>query len=168
MIISKNLEADYYKSRNNKGYKEGLFTPRNPEKYIGDLADIVYRSSWEEHAFKFLDNNPNVIHWAAEPLPIAYLKPVPRSRQYPEGFRPANYFPDLFVEYVNRDGTVIKELIEIKPLKQTKRSRSKKESVRLQEDYVHAVNHAKWNAAKAWCEKYGIKFSILTEKSLFR
>lgn len=149
-----------------KSFKEGLFTPRNPDKYIGDLTNIVYRSSWEEHAFKFLDNNPNVLHWISEPLPIAYLKPVQVGGKW--STKPANYFPDLFVEYVNREGSVIKELIEIKPLKQTRASRSKKESVRLQENYVHLVNQAKWEAAQAWCDKYGIKFSILTENSLFR
>ena len=149
-----------------KKYKEGVYTPRNPEKYVGDLDNIVYRSSWEEHAFKFLDNNPNVLKWAAEPVPIAYQKPIIQNGKF--SWKPANYFPDLFVEYINRDGTVIKELIEIKPLKQTKQSKSRKESVRLQENYVHLVNQAKWQAAKAWCEKYGIKFSILTENSLFR
>jgi TnsA endonuclease N terminal len=149
-----------------KSFKEGLFTPKNPEKYIGNLEEIKYRSSWEEYAFNFLDGNPNVLHWASEPIAISYRKPIMVNGQL--SWKPANYFPDLFVEFINRDGTIVKELIEIKPLKQNKASKSKKESVRLQENYVVMVNNAKCEAAKAWCERYGIKFSILTEKSLFR
>ena len=156
-----------------KKWKEGLFQPRNPEKYVGEMTKtdegdegIEYKSSWEERAFEFLDNNPNVLEWSYEPIGIGYKKPIMINGRW--SWKPATYFPDLFVKYIHRDGNIIKELIEVKPLKQTKKSRSKKESVRLQEDYVVIVNNAKWEAAKAWCEKYGIKFSILTEKSLFR
>ena len=104
------------------GWKQAQkpFTPRNPEKYVGDRSKLLYKSSWEEYAFNFLDNNTKVIKWAYEPIKISYLKPVPRSQFTPNGLKPSNYFPDFFVEYIDRSGNTIKELIEVKPLKQLK------------------------------------------------
>lgn len=153
---------------NKSRFRQGYFTPRNPEKYIGDLKKLFYRSSWELHAFKFLDNNTGVIMWGSELFAIEYPKPVPRSKIHPEGWKRARYFPDLYVEYKHKSGKIIKELIEIKPLKQTKVSRAKKQSTKLQENYVHEINQTKWMYAKQWCEKRGIKFSICTEQELFR
>lgn len=149
------------------GYRQGFFTPRYPKKYLGNTNKIIYRSSWELYAYKFLDGNKNVLQWGTEPIAIHYCKPV-SVMEDPRGWRPARYFPDLYVVYRNRQGTVVKELIEIKPLKQTQPSKSKKESVRLRENYVLQVNEAKWAAAKAYCTKYGINFCFCTEKDLYR
>jgi hypothetical protein len=150
-----------------KSFRQGLYTPRNPEKYLGDLTQIEYRSSWELHAFQFLDNNIKVRHWISEGVAIQYMKPV-SPQEDPRGFRPARYFPDLFIVYELPDGTIQKEMIEIKPEKQTKPSKSRNTYTRLLEDYTYAVNQAKWQAAITWCNQRGIKFSVLTEKSLFK
>jgi hypothetical protein len=148
-------------------YRQGVFTPRYPDKYLGDATNIVYRSSWELKAFEFLDGNQKVMYWASEELAIPYAKPVPLSENA-QGWRKANYFPDLFVVYQLPDGTVRKEVIEIKPEKQTKPSKARKQTTRLQENYAYIVNQAKWEAALKWCTARGIVFSVLTEKSLFR
>jgi hypothetical protein len=146
-------------------WAKGLYTEKNPHKYLGDLDNIVYRSSWERSFFEFLDNNPYIINWASEPFPIPYMKPAMVNNK--PTVKKANYFPDLFVEYVDKEGNVHQELLEIKPQKQTKPSRSKKATVKIQEDYTFAVNTAKWKAAKDWCKHNGMEFKIVTEKSIY-
>jgi hypothetical protein len=146
-------------------YKEGNFYPRHPEKYMGDVNTIKFKSSWEEHAFNFLDMNPNVLHWSYEGVQIPYLKPNPTA---PNGFVPAVYIPDLLVVYKDKTGKIHKEMIEIKPKKQARVSKAKKAETRVMENYVYMVNQAKWEQAKKWCEKYGIAFKLLTEDHLFR
>ena len=52
---------------------KGKFTPQNPSKYIGDSANIIYRSMWERRCMKYFDINPSVIGWASEEVVIPYL-----------------------------------------------------------------------------------------------
>lgn len=144
------------------GWKQALYKLNNPEKYIGDERKLKFKSSWEEKAFMLCDNNPNIIRWGYEIIPISYMKPLGNNR-----FKPSKYYPDLYVEYYNKSGDFIKEIVEIKPLKQTKKSRARKPEIRLQENYTHLVNMTKWQAAEAWCNHHGIKFSVATEKSIF-
>ena len=143
-------------------WKQGKYTPKNPKKYKGDLTNIVYRSSWELEAFDFCDNNPNVIHWSSEEIVIPYAVPTPNG-----GVRPAKYFPDLFMEYRRSDGKISRDLIEIKPYKQTKVSRSRNPKNKMYENAVHMKNLLKWEAAKAWCAQNGMTFRLLTEKEQF-
>lgn len=150
------------------GWHKNKYVVQNREKYIGpDIDNVIYRSSWEKRFFEFLDNNTYVLAWASEPEPIPYMKPVPNEKG---GIRlkPSKYYPDIYVEYVTEDRQFKKEMIEIKPMKQTKPSRSRKPIVKMQENYVLAVNTAKWEAAKKWCDDKGIEFKILTEKSIFK
>lgn len=150
------------------GWHMNKFVPANPEKYIGpDIDKIIFRSSWEKRFFSFLDNNPYILAWASEPEGISYMKPIPDEKGGVK-LKPAKYYPDIYVEYVTEDKKFKKELIEIKPLKQTKPSKSRNPVTKLQENYVHAVNTAKWEAARKWCEDRDIEFKILTEKSLFK
>lgn len=150
--------------KKDKRWRQGKFHPRNVQKYVGDVNNIWYRSSWELFAFKFLDNNSEILRWCSEGIAIPYQKPIIT----PNGIimRPAKYFPDLYVEFKHKNGSIVKELIEIKPLKQTKASKSKKAQVQMHENYVYAVNKCKWGAAEAWCKKYGIGFKLCTEKDL--
>lgn len=138
------------------------FYPIHPEKYMGDFSNIIIRSSWELRVFQFCDNNPNVMRWGSEEIVIPYMKP------FPGGMKPARYFPDLYVEYINREGMVIKELIEVKPEKFTRASKSRNHTTKAFENMQYVVNMAKFTAANNWCQKNGIKFSILSEKSIFR
>lgn len=145
------------------GWKQSKtpFILNNPEKYAGDLNKLLYKSSWEENMFNFCDNNINIVRWGYEIIEISYMKPVEK------GFKPSKYYPDLYVEYFDKDKNFIREVLEVKPLKQTKTSRSKKPLIKLAENYVVKVNHAKWDAAQKWCLDRGIKFSVITEKSIF-
>jgi hypothetical protein len=150
------------------GWHQNFYKVVNRHKYIGpDVDKVFYRSSWERKMFEFLDNNPYVLAWGSEIEPINYMKPVP-DKNGGVKMKPAKYYPDIYVEYVNENKEFKKELIEIKPDKQTRPSRSRKPTVKLQENYTHAVNTAKWEAAKRWCEERGIEFKIYTENNVYR
>jgi hypothetical protein len=135
---------------------KGLFKPQHPEKYIGDINRIRYLSSWELKFQYFCDTNPNIIAWGSEEIRIKYFNPVKQ--------KVCDYIPDFFIKYKDSSGNVITEIIEIKPKKEC--SVTKKSSVY---DKVNiAINTQKWTAAKAFCDKAGIKFRVLTEDQLFR
>jgi len=144
--------------KNNK-YVQSLFNPKNPEKYKGKFP-IFARSSLEIKAMRWMDDNNNVITWGSESVVIPY--------QGPDG-KIHRYFVDLVCEMKRKDGKNEKLLIEVKPDKQTQPpipSLRKSKKTVLYESFQYAQNQAKWAAARAWCDKKGYKFIILTEKHL--
>lgn len=145
-----------------KGFRQGYYTPVHPEKYMGNPDQIMYRSSWELAMNKFLDNNPHILRWSSEEIKIPYIKPTDGRQHF--------YFPDYWIEYVNKDGEIIQEIVEVKPLAQTKppTTRGKKQSTILYEQTTWAVNVEKWRAAADWCGARGITFRVITEKGLFK
>lgn len=141
-----------------KTFKQGVYNIRHPEKYVGDPSKIVFRSSWELEMNKFLDNNPNVLRWSSEEVAIPYVKPTTG--------RVHRYYPDYWIEYKDKHGNLIQELIEVKPMSQVDISKKKRKTD--YEKITYAINIAKWTAAQQFCEKHNIKFSILTENQLFK
>lgn len=97
----------------------GRFLPKNPQKYIGDHTNIIYRSSWECKVMDWLDRNNDVISWASEELIIPYISPIDNRRH--------RYFPDFLVKVRTKDGKMKTILIEVKPKKQTKEPEVQKE-----------------------------------------
>lgn len=142
---------------------QGRYTLNHPEKYLGDKEKVVYRSSWEYDAFKFCDNNPHILKWASEEIAIPYALPTPNG-----GMRKANYYPDLFLVYKDKAGNMHKEVIEIKPKKQTRPSQARKASTKMMENAVYFKNCLKWEAAEKWCKQRGIVFKILHEGDQFK
>lgn len=140
-------------------YRQGIFTPKHPEKYRGDSTRIRYMSSWELEMHNFLDNNPNVVEWSSEEIAIPYIKPT-------DG-RIHRYYPDYLVTYKTRTGQLITELIEVKPKSQTKQPR-KTHKHALYEQATYAINIAKWQAATKFANDRGWIFRIVTENSIFR
>jgi hypothetical protein len=139
---------------------QGIFIPRSPQKYVGDVSNIVYRSSWERKFFTYCDEHPGIRRWASEEIVIPYQSPLDR--------RVHRYFPDVWLESQTPDG-IKTFLIEIKPKAQTALRPHKRKSRKLiQEAMVVAVNHAKWEAAQAVCAKQNWTFLVLTEEHLFR
>jgi hypothetical protein len=57
-------------------WHQGKFHPQNPNKYLGDPNNIVYRSSWELHFLQWCDRNDNVLEYASEEFSIPYVSPV--------------------------------------------------------------------------------------------
>lgn len=134
---------------------KGLFTPKNPEKYVGG-KNPIYRSSWEYTFMLFCDNNPAVEQWASEPLKIPYRDPLTG--------KPTVYVPDFLITYVDKNRRKHVELIEIKPANQMLREKVGKNPYN-QAQYVK--NQVKWAAAGAWCKKQGIQFRVINERDIF-
>jgi len=140
----------------------GKYDPRNPHKYEGNIRNIRFLSSWELEFMQFLDNNPNVLRWASEEIKIPYIKPTDGQVHH--------YYPDFWVEYKNKQGQVIQEIIEVKPAEQSRPPKTvgKNKKTQLYESIRWAVNVAKWKACQEFCNKYNIKFRVVTENHLFR
>ena len=135
-------------------YAQGIFTPKNPEKYVG-AGSIKFRSSWEFAFMTQLDNHPGVLQWASESIRIPYINPVTGKQTI--------YVPDFFVYSQDAHGQNHGDIIEIKPKKETTL-----ESAKSQRDKIMVViNMAKWAAARAFCSKQGLTFKIVTEEQLF-
>lgn len=138
---------------------KGKFRPKNPQKYKGDANNIIYRSTWEIKVMNYLDENPNVIWWGSEELPIPYLNPIDKKKH--------RYFPDFIAKMNKSDGTIMTYVIEVKPQKQTQPPTQKRKTrTYLQEAVTYEINKAKWYAAEEFCKDHGWQFLILTEKHL--
>lgn len=145
--------------KKNSKFKQGIFTPRNKEKYKGSFP-IYYRSSYELKFQRWADANPNVLTWGSETIIIPYQNPLTG--------RISRYFTDFNITMRDKNGEIKKFIIEIKPHSQTlppvQKNRNTKSLIRQQAEYVK--NKAKWQAAQAYCEAKNSCFVILTEKHL--
>ena len=145
-------------------YYQGRFKPRNPEKYKGDPTNIIYRSGWELKLMSYLDKHPHVIKWNSEEIVIPYRSPIDGKMH--------RYFPDFYVEQINRQKKKEKVLIEVKPYAQTKppkvqnTKKSKPTKRYINEVKTWGINSAKWNAAEEFCKDRGYIFKIITENDL--
>lgn len=137
-------------------YKQGMFKPHHPKKYVGDTKVIVYRSWLEFRVMHKLDMDPHVTKWASEEFYVPYKSPLDKKMH--------RYFVDLFFEK-KQNGKTEKFLCEVKPFDQTKPPKSKGKKL-LMESATYAVNIAKWQAANKWAKMSGAKFIIITEKDL--
>ena len=138
---------------------KGLFKPRNPQKYVGDHTNIIYRSSWECRVMDWLDRNPDIISWASEELAIPYISPVDGRKH--------RYFPDFLVKVQTKNG-VKTMMLEVKPAKQARPPEVRKRVTKqcINEVATWGVNQAKWKAAEEFCLDRGWQFSVLTEEHL--
>jgi len=138
-------------------YYKGKYRVRNREKYVGDVDNVVYRSSWERAAIKWLDNNPNVQHFAVEEVVVPYICETDR--------RVHRYFLDLW--FKTTDGKTY--IIEIKPKKETVPPKKPKRGSRrrhLSESLTYVKNQSKWKAATEFAKDKGWHFEIWTEDTL--
>ena len=135
-------------------FRQGIYTPTNVDKYVGN-GTIRYRSGWELTFMMFLDNNSNVLQWASESIQIPYRHPLTGKQSV--------YIPDFLVTYRSRNNTVIGELIEIKPKKQS----LIESKMSARDRAVVAVNYAKWDQAMKWCKRNGLSFRVITELDMF-
>ena len=136
-------------------FASGKYTVLDPKKYVGK-KNPTYRSSWELQFMRFCDTHPSIQKWASEAISIPYRCPL-TGRQ-------TIYVPDFFIQYMDKNGQVHTELIEIKPQNQTLREKvGRNKNNQLQ----YAKNVAKWRAAQAWCKAQGIKFRVVNEQDIF-
>ena len=138
----------------------GKYQPSHPRKYKGDPTNIVYRSLWERKFMVYCDNNENILEWRSEEIAIPYKSPIDK--------RIHRYFPDFAIKVKERNGSLKKYLIEIKPKKQCSPPAKPKRQTKkyLNEAFEYAKNQAKWRAANEWCLDRGYEFKVFTEKEL--
>ena len=155
---------------NGKRYKQGIYKPIHPEKYVGEQP-IRYLSSLELSFLLFCDRSTSVIEYSSESIIIPYLNPLTN--------KVSRYYVDSYIK-IKEGNTIKKYLIEIKPKKQTQQpifSPRQKEKTKIYEVRQWAQNQAKWDAAKRWCDQKNkeisptnknipIDFMILTEENL--
>ncbi len=135
---------------------KGKWKPKNPEKYEGNRFNITYRSLWERQAFKWCDENSEVVKWSSEELAIPYVSMT-------DG-RTHKYYPDLKITY--SDGKTV--IVEIKPKRQTKppRAKARKTQRYVKEVFAYGMNRSKWTYAEEYVKDRGWEFEIWTEDTL--
>jgi hypothetical protein len=136
-------------------YLQGKFTPINEAKYNGDASCIIYRSSWERIAFKWVDTSKDVLKWSSEEIIVPYISPLDNKVH--------RYYPDMYIQTNSQEF-----LVEIKPEKETRLPKNKKGKHFEKQLRTYVVNQAKWKAAKEYAEQKGWVFKIITEKTLLR
>ena len=143
-----------------KRYK-GKYKIKNPDKYLGNPTNIIYRSLMEKRFMEWCDSNDKCYKWSSEEVVIPYISPIDNKQH--------RYFPDFLIQ--TPKGWF---LIEVKPLTQSRPPKKlvvenlelKKKRRYIRSVQTWLVNEAKWKAATKVCEKKGWSFQILTEKQL--
>jgi len=143
-----------------KEYLQGKYKPSNPEKYKGDVNNIVYRSSWERKFLHYCDTNKNILEYSSEEIVVPYRSPLDN--------RYHRYFPDFYIKVKESSGKIKKMIIEIKPQRQCVEPKVQKRKTKayIYEVVEYAKNQAKWKAAEEWCLDHGYEFKVLTESDL--
>jgi hypothetical protein len=141
-------------------YNQGYFRPQNPQKYLGNPNNIVYRSGWELKFMKWCDRNENVLEYGSEEFWIPYRSPVDNKVH--------RYFPDFIIKVREQNGDIKTYVIEVKPKRQTMEPKVPKRKTKswLYEMKTYAVNQAKWKAAQEFCADRLIEFKVITEDHL--
>lgn len=157
----------FLKPRNgDKKPRQGYFKPANPDKYMGDLTKIIFRSSWEFKFLKWCDLSPTVLKYSSEPIAIMYYNPLDK--------RPHRYYVDFYIIVEDKDGSEKRMLIEVKPEKycnppkKPTRMTDKQTANYLYAAKQYIINQAKFEAAREFANQKGIEFGIITENFLFK
>jgi len=146
-------------------YVQGTYNIINQKKYLGDPTVVYFRSSWEYKLYFYLDNEPRVIRWNIEGITIPY-----EMKDDKGNWNTMRYHPDAYAEIVALDGSISKNVIEIKPYNETippehpKRITAKSLENHEYKLRTYLKNINKWDAAKKYCDKRGLNFMVMTEK----
>lgn len=141
-------------------YHQGLYKVKNPEKYVGDPTNVVFRSSWETKFMIWCDMNANVIKWQSEETVVPY-KCATDNKWH-------RYFLDFRIQIKNKEGLLKTYLVEIKPEAQTVPPKYPGRQTKryLTESMTFLKNQSKWDAARRYSFDRGWEFIILTEYHL--
>jgi len=140
---------------------KGKYRPENPNKYVGDPKNIIYRSLLERRFMVFCDKNPNILKWASEELAIPYYSTVDNRNH--------KYYVDFIIEVLEKDNQVKTHLVEIKPYRQCsepKQTQKKSKRTFLKEMKNWMINTSKWKAATDFAKQRNWDFKIITERTL--
>jgi hypothetical protein len=158
--------TDIKKVKPNGDYKSGKFVSSKPEKYIGDIHNIIYRSSWEYRFCVYCDTNDSILKWSSEPIAIKYFNPLDKKEH--------DYNVDFYIKVLKESDEEQEWIIEIKPERQTQKPIYEGAMTLAKlKSYNHSMqvwitNQAKFKAAKEWAEKRGFRFGVVDEKFLFK
>ena len=142
--------------KRDKRFHQGIYRPKNQEKFIGETA--IFRSSIELNFFKFCDSNPNVLKWGSECIVVPYIGLDGKNHKY---------YIDNYV--VIKEGSITKKyLVEVKPFKQTQQPIKKKQkhSSFLYECIQYETNMIKFDCARKFAKQHDMEFIIITDKDL--
>jgi hypothetical protein len=163
--VQKNNIKTFLKPRQGQ-IQQGYFRPANPDKYIGDPNQIIFRSSWEFKFLKWCDASPTILKYSSEPVGIPYYSPLDKRGHI--------YYVDFYIVTKDNEGKEKAWLIEVKPNKYTKPPVAPKRMTDKQTaNYMYAakqfiLNQAKFEAARAFASTRGLQFGIITENFLFK
>jgi hypothetical protein len=134
----------------------GKFTPKHPEKYVGDVKNIVYRSLWERNTFRWIDTQSSIVYWNSEEIVLPYVCETDNKVH--------RYFMDLWFQ--TKEGK--NYIIEIKPKGQTKPPKTPQRKTRryIKESLTYVKNQSKWKAATEFALDRGWTFEVWTEDTL--
>lgn len=134
----------------------------NPVKHRTHKRSIKFKSMMEQKFMRRCDLDENIIQWDYEGMrmQVPYSCPVRGGSRH-------TYIIDFWVKYKSADGSVREAFVEIKPYKQTVKPSmlGKGWKARVK---TYLVNAAKWKYAKAYAERMGKEFWVITEKYLNR
>jgi hypothetical protein len=185
MLMNQNykLRSKPNKSPNIK-FVQGYYTIVNKEKYVGDPALCIYRSSWEFKFCKWADYSPSITRWSSEPISVKYLDKVSKLDECkklginpndPKNWVQKNYHVDFWITVDKGEGKEEKWFIEIKPASKLLKpvppslNSSLKEQRRFnREAKEYLINEEKWKAMNEFANKNGCKFYVFTENHLQR
>jgi hypothetical protein len=139
---------------------KGKYRVKNPLKYKGNHLNVQYRSGLELTVMNYFDKHTDVLEWNSEEYIVPYRSPI-------DG-RIHRYYVDFYAKFKNKDGSITKVLIEVKPKKQTQPPVKKGRVTRryITEVKTWGVNSAKWEAATAYANAHDMKFVIMTESDI--
>lgn len=148
-------------------YKSSIYVPLYPEKYIGDVHNIISRSSWEFRFCRYCDQNEKIVKWSSEAVQVPYYNPLDKKDHI--------YNVDFYAKIQNVDDSFTEWIIEVKPESQHQKPAQLVGNVTEQKliSYnrkmqIWITNQAKFKAAKEWADKRGWRFGIIDENFLFR
>ena len=158
------------KPNKNSKFKQGIYKIENPHKYVGDIHNIIYRSSWELKFCRYCDLNPNILKWVSEPFPITFWNPIDKKTH--------KYNPDYYIKVKKKDGSEENWILEIKPSSQYQLDKKPiLKSGNLTEKKIQSYNHqmetwivnrAKFDAAMRFAAANGYKFGAIDENFIFK
>lgn len=110
---------------------------------------------------QYCDRRENILEWGSEEFFIPYFDPTTNKVR--------KYFPDFYLKIEDKNKTVKKYIVEVKPKRQTikpEKTNRKKQKTYLNEVLTYEKNKAKWAAAREWCADRRLEFEIITEENL--
>ena len=162
------MSNDIKKVKPSDRYRNGKYVPKNPAKYVGDIHNIIYRSSWELRFCNYCDINNNILKWSSEPLQIPYYSPIDKKNH--------TYNPDYYVKTRKTDGTEEDWIIEIKPANQYRQDKKPVLEGRMTNKKINSynqrmeewiINRAKYDAAMRYSLANNYKFGVVDESFTF-